>query len=70
MSGSGLCGELGHRFVLRRAKEPRELSDDDELIIFFLLISIVGVPLIFLYLWFRTSMTTTYEICERCGTKL
>lgn len=70
MATSTVCTELGHRFVLRKAKMPRELSPDDQMIIMVLLMSIIGAPLIFLYLWFRSSTTCTYEICERCGTKL
>jgi len=39
-----ICGELGHRFVLRKAKMPRELSSDDQMIILALLMSIIGGP--------------------------
>ena len=65
-----LCPETGHRFVLRKIKKTNDLNGDDFAIFVFLFLTGFGIPLGVIYIWFRWTTTSYYEICEWCGTKI
>ena len=65
-----LCDEIGHSFKQRSQVKNRALSPDDIFILVIMFVMFITIPLIPFFLWFRCREKISYEICDRCGTRL
>jgi len=65
-----LCEEIGHQYRERRTTTFRAPGEDDIGLLLLMLVTVVLIPFIPVYLYFRLRNVQSYNLCERCGHKL